>query len=207
MMNEPSGERIGELVRGLDPVPETPVEEIWAGIEAARRYRRPSPAWRRPALAWGLSLAASLAIGVAIGRLWTAPQAAGPREPATTVAVEGERAPSVMRVATVDHLARTEALLAAFTADARGERAQDVAAWATQLLLDTRLLLDSPASADPELAPLLDDLELVLAQIASLRGQTAQDDIQLIEDGIQQNRILARVRRAADAAGGINGDD
>ena len=206
MMDERAGERIGELVRDLDLVPETPTEEIWAGIEAARRYRQPGSGWRRQAFGWGLGLAASLAIGIAIGRAWTAPPVGGSMEAAGTVGVGDERAPTVIRVATADHMARTEALLAAFPADARGDRAQEVAAWASQLLLDTRLLLDSPASADPELAPLLDDLELVLAQIASLRGEDAQDDIRLIEDGIQQNRILARVRQAADAAGGINGD-
>jgi hypothetical protein len=69
------------------------------------------------------------------------------------------------------------------------------------------LLLDSPAAVDPDLAPLLSDLELVLAQIASLRTRDAPGEIELIEDGIEQNRVLARLRLAAGAATGVNGDD
>jgi hypothetical protein len=40
--------------------------------------------------------------------------------------------------------------------------------WARDLLTTTRLLLDSPAGADPARRELLETLELVLVQIARL---------------------------------------
>src|SRR5262245_26264652 len=53
----------------LDPLPHIPREEMWARIEAARRFRRPRgaalPAWTR----WAVGLAAMLAVGIGIGRL------------------------------------------------------------------------------------------------------------------------------------------
>lgn len=208
MTDEQKVERIGELVRELDPAPDTPVEEIWTGIVAARRYRTLDTGtgrWRAPA--WGLGLAASLLAGIAIGRLWADRTPASRIAPPPTAAAPSAQPPAVFRQAAADHLVRTEALLAAFPSGAREGRAPEVAAWARQLLLDTRLLRDSPANIDTQLAPLLEDLELILAQIASLRTQDGQDDIRLIEDGIAQNRIIARLRQVAVAAAGVNGDN
>lgn len=206
MTEEKFGEQLGNLVREFDPVPDAPAEEIWSGIVAARRHRRVRPArWWKPTLAWGVGMAATLAIGIAIGR-------AGLTRPAVEIepvsaATPAAEAPREFQLAAVDYLVRTEALLAAFPEGAREGRAPQVAAWARQLLLDTRLLLDSPAAVDPDLAPLLSDLELVLAQMASLRSQDAPTEIELIEDGIEQNRVLARLRIAAGAAAAVNGDD
>jgi hypothetical protein len=106
----------------------------------------------------------------------------------------------------VDYLASTEALLASFPVDAQRGRGPEIATWARQLLLDTRLLIDSPAGSDTELVRLLQDLELVLAQIASLPANNPQLEIQLIEEAIRQNRVLARLRLAAGTANS-NGDD
>jgi len=208
MMDERFGSHIGGMVREHNPVPETPVEEIWGGVMAARRYRssRPAVAWR-PRLVPALAMAATLVIGIAIGRTRgpaVKPIAVAPPVAANEPAVE---APPEFRMAAADYLARTEALLAAFPSGAREGRTPEVAAWAKQLLLDTRLLLDSPAATDEQLAPLLSDLELVLAQIAALRPQDQPAEIELIKDGIAQNRVLARVRLAAGAAAGANGDD
>jgi hypothetical protein len=207
MTEERFGKHLGHLVRELDPVPDAPAEEIWSGIMAARRHRRVRPLrWWKPTLAWGLGMAATLVIGVAIGRSGLRTQAAAETEPVAATPPAAE-SPREYRLVAADFLVRTEALLAAFPAGAREGRAPEVAAWARQLLLDTRLLLDSPAAIEPGLAPLLSDLELVLAQIASLRTQDAPTEIELIEDGIEQNRVLARLRLAAGAAAAVNGDD
>jgi hypothetical protein len=207
MMEERFGEQVGNLVRELDPVPDVPVEEIWSGIVAARRHRRVRPLrWWKPTLAWGLGMGATLMIGIAIGRSSPGTQPVVEVEPVAATTPTAAP-PREFQLVAADYLVRTEALLAAFPEGAREGRAPEVAAWARQLLLDTRLLLDSPAAVDPDLAPLLSDLELVLAQIASLRTRDAPGEIELIEDGIEQNRVLARLRLAAGAAAGVNGDD
>ena len=61
--------------------------------------------------------------------------------------------------ATVDHLARAEALLTSFKG--AGESTTDVAleGWARDLLADTRLLLDSPAAGDVQRRALVRDLQ------------------------------------------------
>jgi hypothetical protein len=209
MSEDRFGETLGDLVRDLDPVPETPRDEIWAGVAAARRFRRPRRTRGWQILTWGSSLAATLALGFVLGRAWV-PAVAGPQsERAGTrpVADLGSAAPRQFRMAAADYLARTEELLADFPDGAREGNAPEVAGWARQLLLDTRLLINSPAGTDPAIAPLLSDLELVLAQIASLREGGDQQEIRLILDGIQQNRVMARLRVAAGAAAGANGDD
>jgi len=208
-MNEDRfGETLGDLVRDLEAVPETPRDEIWAGIAAARRFRRPERSRRTRALVQGLSLAATLAFGFALGRVWTPGSAAPPPIPSPGgdfASLNAHAGAPQFRLA-ADYLARTEELLADFPEGTREGRASDVAGWASQLLLDTRLLIDSPTGSDPAMAPLLSDLELVLAQIASLRDGD-QQEITLIIDGITQNRVLARLRVAAGAAAGTNGDD
>jgi len=182
--------------------PETPREEMWAAIEAERRRRRTAPRVivLRPAWRWGLGMAAVLLIGIAIGRLW------GPRSTqqigTTLPQVEGSQ-PGVgvaYRLAATQYLGRTEALLAGFRADApEGRLDPQFIAQARDLLSSTRLLLDSPAASDPHLKPLLEDLELVLAQIALLPAGREKRDVELIIQGIDQKSVLTRLRTAIPA--------
>jgi len=199
-------EQFGDLVRELDPQPEVPRAEIWAGVAAARRFQR--PVRRAYGWVWGTSLAATLALGFGLGRLW--PSASGGTPvglPAGSTQVEltSGLLPPVPPGA-IDYLARTEALLASFPVDAGRGHAPEVAGWARQLLLDTRLMIDSPIGHDDALVRLLQDLELLLAQIASLPAHNPQQEILLIEEGIRQNRVMARLRLAAGTAG-ATGDD
>jgi hypothetical protein len=207
MTHEHMGEQFGELVREVDPQPDVPRTEIWAGIAAARRLRQPVRR-RPPVWVWGTSLAATLVVGFGLGRLW--PNASGGAPvglPAGSSQAElVSSPPPPVPPGAVDYLARTEALLASFPVDAGRGRAPEVAGWARQLLLDTRLMINSPIGGDAALVRLLQDLELVLAQIASLPAQNPQQEILLIEEGIRQNRVLARLRLAAGTAGVI-GDD
>ena len=79
------------------------------------------------------------------------------------------------------------------------------ASQATELLGTTRLLLDSPAATDPRLRELLQDLELVLAQVASLHNGKNQTDIELIRQALSERDIVPRIRRvAAELATGGN---
>jgi hypothetical protein len=60
--------------------------------------------------------------------------------------------------------------------------------------------MDSPAGREPRFTVLLDDVEVVLAQIASYSGARDRSDLQLIEQGIEQRGLLAKLRAVAPAA-------
>src|SRR5947208_55902 len=110
------------------------------------------------------------------------------------------------RVAAAPYLTRTEALLTGFHAEARSPSVPAVqcSRQARDLLATTRLMLDSPAANDARLKGLLDDLELVLAQIAQLPagGGGDREDVQSINQGLDQRSVLLRLRTANPAGPG-----
>lgn len=113
---------------------------------------------------------------------------------------------SSYQVATQRHLADAEALLTSFSLGNRNARMDaQFASWAKGLLSNTRLLLDSPAGDDPRRAKLLQDLELVLAQIVQLSPNAAAQDRELIEGSINEGHVMTRLRTAipADASSTI----
>src|SRR5437588_792753 len=101
---------------------------------------------------------------------------------------------------------RIAALLTAFHAEARSPSVPAVqfSRQARDLLATTRLMLDSPAANDARLKGLLDDLELVLAQIAQLPagGGGDREDVQSINQGLDQRSVLLRLRTANPAGPG-----
>jgi hypothetical protein len=178
--------------------PATPREEMWVAIAAERRRRLPAPRVRgwRPAWRWGLGMAAVLLLGIAIGRA-VRPGESPRRFAPTADAATPPEASLAFRLVTAQYLNRTDALLTGFRADARSGRVDaQFVAQARQLLGSTRLLLDSPAGRDPQLKPLLEDLELVLAQIALLPAASDTQDVGLINQGIDQRSVLTRLRTA-----------
>jgi hypothetical protein len=104
-----------------------------------------------------------------------------------------------LRVATEQHLARAEALLTGFASGAGGARAPTDSVWARDLLTTTRLLLDSPAGADPARRELLETLELVLVQIARLPRADSPGERALIDRAIRQGDLMTRLRGAVPA--------
>jgi hypothetical protein len=113
---------------------------------------------------------------------------------------------TLYHAAAIQTLAQAEALLTTY------RRADEVAAahdqesmlqaarWARDVLSSTRLLLDSPASRDPQLRALLADLELVLAQIVQLSGTPLQaGERELIERAMRDRDLLPRLRSAVPA--------
>jgi len=56
--------------------------------------------------------------------------------------------------------------------------------------------MDSPAAQDPKLRSLLEDLELVLVQIARLRGERNKGDLDLIHQAVEQGDVLSRLNSA-----------
>jgi hypothetical protein len=153
---------------------------------------RQSRAARRTWPGWSVGIAAALLLGVGIGR-WTAPRAGDspivpPRD--TVVAATGA-APA----AVVDHLARTVVFLASFREDARtGQVESDVRERGRDLLTATQILMDSPASQDPKMRALLEDLELVLAQIAQLNERRGAEEARIASEAMKQRDILPRLR-------------
>ncbi|HEX7049602.1 MAG TPA: hypothetical protein VF188_05270 [Longimicrobiales bacterium] len=202
-----------EAARDYNAPPEPPREAMWARIQAARHgdgARRPGS--RNPWWHWGLGLAAMLALGFGVGRLTVglapdrdavANSNPSADRPTTTQTTGGPDAPDTRnaatrlpyRLATVRHLSEAEALLTSFRVDPHARGADgELALWARDLLATTRLLLDSPAAEDPATRALLEDLELVLAQMAQLPAARATGDTGLIEQAIEQRGVLSRLR-------------
>jgi hypothetical protein len=203
MDDDPLDESLRAAARDYHRPPEPPREAMWREIEGARRVeraRRPAP---RRWVPWAAAAAAVLALGVAIGRMW---QPAGPRQatPAMVAARPGSAAPRVnetaYRLATVEHLGQSEAFLTLFRASVRtGRQEQLASATARELLATNRLLLDSPAAEDRKTRLLLEDLELVLAEIAQLTPEAPAGDRELIREGIERGGVLSRLRTVVPA--------
>ncbi len=221
MLDDRFEDRLDDAARGYHEPPETPRAEMWAAIEAHRAERtggqpdrrtdspvdaglrsesrtvvRPStrPTVRR--FYWPAGIAAVLALGFGLGRLTGRPDTATqPASLATEVAPRtGEAA---YRVVTTEHLSQSEAFLTLFRASVpRGGNEQLATATARQLLATNRLLLDSPAASDARTRLLLQDLELVLAEIAQLSQRSRSDDLDLISEGLEQGGVLSRLRTA-----------
>jgi hypothetical protein len=202
-MDEKELERRLNALRDTWRVPgDAPLGPMWGQIEA-EVFTAPADRIRRPWVHRLLPLAAVLALGVAIGQLAPpflrqgaaiAPQdsrlASGPNPPGRPA---GQDAPFV-GVAT-DYLERVTALLVTLAEESR--RQLPVGYSVTQakdLLSTTRLLMDSPQATDPHLRELLDDLELVLAQIVRLPSRPEGPDVQLIDQTIDQRDVLPRLR-------------
>ncbi len=104
------------------------------------------------------------------------------------------------QVATIRHLADAEALLTSFSLETRDQKMDaQLAGWAKGLLSNTRLLLDSPAGEDARRARLLEDLELVLAQIVQLSPAAAASERELIQGSINNGQVMTRLRTAIPA--------
>lgn len=188
--------RLDEALRALPSAPEAPRERMWAQIQASR-IARPRPDRRRRWAGAGAALAAVLVLGIAVGR-WTGPDA----EPTVAVADTGaaRRADGYRQAARL-HFDRAEMQLAGFQAqpnlgDAPAAARTVTAAWADDLLTQTRLLLDSPAADDPDAGRLLRELELVLAEIAALPDSGSAAQAARIADGLYDRATVQRLRLA-----------
>lgn len=173
-------------------------QAMWGRVEreafgtARNNNRRPS--W----VMYSIGLAATLVIGVGIGRLSMKTDATSTVATATTArdSVTASAASSYDKAAT-ELLGRTVVLLTSLPDEARsvgsGER---FSTQAIELLTNTRLLLDSPAASDVRFKNLLEDLELVLAQIAMLQTGRTRQEIDLITDAVEERDVVTRIRSA-----------
>ena len=203
--------RLDELIdreaKGYRAGRQPPSDVMWSRIErkVARAIRQPGPGSARhwPWIAAGAGIAAALVIGVAIGRHTMSSE--GPaRSAAVTQSLSGASVVSAdsardaqTRAVTVSHLVQTEVFLTEVRADLktgrydrqRGERSR-------YLLARTRLLMSRDAARAPTVERLLQDLELVLAEIAALpdSGRGRSIDVRLLDERLRTGTILPRIR-------------
>jgi hypothetical protein len=157
-------------------------------------YRRPSYV---PQL---LAIAATLVIGIALGRASMsifAPTTA-PTAIATVASTDESTAPVPYEAETSKYLGQTAALLIALPSEVKAGRADEqFVNRASELLGRTRLLIDSPAANDPRMRDLLEDLELVLAQVVRLQNDTtSRTELDLISRALEQRDVIPRLRTA-----------
>jgi hypothetical protein len=211
MVDDRFDDLIRNSARDYNQPPETPRDVMWAAIKAERAEKTERPEKTeesgilpfrhlrhlRP-LRLAAGIAAILALGFGLGRLTKRP---APTVPPTAIVAAPTREPrsseTAYRVVTTEHLSQSEAFLTLFRASLRhGGSEQLASATARQLLATNRLLLDSPAATDRRTRLLLQDLELVLAEIAQLSPQPRSHDLDLIEEGLDQGGVLSRLRTA-----------
>jgi hypothetical protein len=210
MMDDRLDDLLRDAARDYNNPPETPREDMWQRIMMERTEKRekmertgmlPFRSLRhlRP-LSWAAGIAALLALGIGLGRLSVDRPSAVPT-PQTVVVVEAPRiSATAYRLTTTEHLSQSEAFLTLFRASVRKPGTERLAsATARQLLATNRLLLDSPAASDARTRLLLQDLELVLAEIAQLSPDPRSRDLKLITDGMEQGDVLSRLRTAVPA--------
>jgi hypothetical protein len=102
----------------------------------------------------------------------------------------------------LQHLAGSEAMITAFrTAAHRGDVDAQLAAWSRELLTTTRMLESSAATKDPTMKRLLEDLELVMAQIVqyATHGTNNSEDLDLIEQSITTRGVITKLRGTVSA--------
>lgn len=176
--------------------PPVSFDDLWPAIErgafdsGVRDRRGVLRSWVLRAV----PLAAAAALGLVIGR-FTAPAPVlvdAPAEPGVVV----QAANDPLRAATTEYLGETAALLSALPGQAAGPDRLFLTQ-ARELLSMTRLLLDSPDGIDPDLAGLLEDLELVLVQVARLPAASgAEEEVDLITETLEFRDVLARLESA-----------
>ncbi len=195
MTDERLQELLDDAARTWRVLPEPDVAGIWSRVEHAvfdgagkRRRWMKAPGWR----VLGLAMAASLVIGVALGRIVSRPAST---TPLATTPDTARRVASAYDQAATDLLGRSAVLLTALPAEVRrGGANERFTSQASELLTTTRLLLDSPAASDRRFKELLEDLELVLAQVARMKPARGHEEMDLITDALEERDVVPRIR-------------
>ena len=169
-----------------------PKDEMWRAIAAARAAgRTPSVTRLVPRTPWALAAAAAalLAVGIGIGRMTQSEQGV-----ASAPTTSDSQPAATYGVAATRHLTSAEAFVTAVRMSSYAARDTAIQRWARDLLMDTRLLLDSPAGEDQRRRALLEDLELLLVQVLQLEDSRTTDTNELLLDKTQQDQLLTRLR-------------
>lgn len=183
----------------------TNIERRHFGAEGRERGTANHRSFRFLTSRW-VGIAATLVVGIGIGRasitLGGSDSAVGAA--AARVAVNQESPARTdtslgrpYEVETSRYLGQTAALLVSLPSEVRNGANPEFALRAADLLSRTRLLIDSPAAADPAMRGLLEDLELVLMQVVRLQGSNGGVDLDLINRALEQRDVIPRLRTAA----------
>jgi hypothetical protein len=171
--------------------PEPDLDEMWSGIERAMdaeavQRRAAGSRWPRWTGTIGI-IAATLVVGIGLGRIsMTGRQAATPNRVATVQPVQPAPVASTaiasgFDVETSRYLGQTAALLIALPSEMHDGRTDE-----------------QFVGRASELLTLLEDLELVLAQIVRLQdAHASRTELDLINRALQQRDVIPRLRNAA----------
>jgi hypothetical protein len=211
MLDDRFNDQLREAARDYNVPPETPRDVMWERIVAARgtkteknertertetRETPVTPLRPHRLLRPLIGIAALLALGIGLGRM-TAPAPESPRPAIVATQPADQGSDVAYRLAATEHLSQSETFLTLFRASVRqGGNEQLASSTARHLLATNRLLLDSPAGSDKRTRVLLQDLELVLAQIAQLSGRPSSPDLDFITNGLDDSGVMSRLRTA-----------
>jgi hypothetical protein len=221
-------ELMREARRSYNAPNDPPLDRVWARIDddvfgpsaeggdgsrfrptltSATRSRAHGISWQKMAV----GIAAALVIGIGLGRVSSGIEraalgAGAASELGVASAADVPVVAEPYTRATSQYLGQTAALLSALPAETHGPTSDGrFVTQASDLLTTTRVLLDSPASDNPRLKSLLEDLELVLAQIARLPSGRDTTELELIRKALEQRDVVPRLRSvAADLASSDN---
>lgn len=207
MQDEEFDNWLRNSARTYNEPPAPDVEGMWAEIEK-QHFNKSTPITAVTPLRapwWNsgwMRVAAALVVGVGLGRVSLAPIATSTTSTPSVASVDHTGpAPSVLPALNAPeankYLGETVALLASLQSDARGARSdKQLVSGAADLLNTTRFLLDSPNTNNASVRGLLEDLELVLAQVVQLSNKGTATDVELIHQAMEQRDVMPRLRSA-----------
>ena len=191
------------------PVVEPPIrdaaygEHVWQSLRHALPvYEKPKWSWLRPGLK-GLSYAAACALLVACafvaGRQWERRQVqtASVRPPQQAQPAPAHPQQRVVVVVLSDHLERSERLLVQLKhADADSDEMISPLRDQARVLLAANRICRQEANKidDPALAPALERLDHVLAELANHPGHTSAAEITRLQNELNASGLLFEVR-------------
>ena len=202
MQDEQFDSFIRDAARSYNEPPLPDVDGMWAAIEK-EHFEHVAPRNKWYTAGW-IRVAAALMLGVGLGRvsLGTTTPVIAPSPPTVAVTLpklQGayDALPALNAPEANKYLGETVALLASLQSDARSASSdKQLVSGAADLLNTTRFLLDAPTTTDPNVRGLLEDLELVLAQIVQLPRTRTTNDVELIHQAMEQRDVMPRLRTA-----------
>jgi hypothetical protein len=191
--------RLAGLKESWRVAEDPPLDQMWQRIEAEAfptTVRALPFRWVRTLL----PLAAMLIVGFGVGQM--APPLLRRGAPVHEELAAGNSTSSAQLVqgapfvgVATDYLERVTSLLVTLASESWGGKPVEYSATqARDLLTTTRLLMDAPQPIEPRLTALLEDLELVLAQIVRLPARPDGPDVYLIDQALDQRAVIPRLR-------------